>query len=199
MSKVFDRSKVSLILLLAVAFAFSAACSKSANTGNANTSNTGGTKTTTGGGTSGGGGAAASSPMGALRAYYEAVVKRDGSTAKRYLSAGTIKIIEEDAKKAGRSFEQEFLTSVQPAPAGAAPAMPELGNEQINGDTATVEVKEAGATMKMPMVKEGGEWKLALDKMIEDLKKALEESGAPPKKQPEGGDDEHEDGGHEEK
>jgi len=64
-------------MLLAVAVAFSAACKKNANTGNTATSNAGGTTTTT---TGGGAGTSASSPTAALRAYYEAGMKKDRRT-----------------------------------------------------------------------------------------------------------------------
>jgi hypothetical protein len=49
--------------------------------------------------------------------------------------------------------------------------MPETRNEKIEGDTATLEVKNAATNDwdKTPFVKEDGKWKLALDKLIDDL------------------------------
>src|SRR5215217_526082 len=106
MSKVLNKGRLSVIMLLAVAFVFSAACKKNANTGNTNTSNTGGTTTTTttGGGTTGGA-ATAGSPTAALRAYYEAGIRKDVSTAKRYLSTGSLKVLEEGARAMGKTLD----------------------------------------------------------------------------------------------
>jgi hypothetical protein len=42
--------------------------------------------------------------------------------------------------------------------------VPDINNEKITGDTATVDLKGDANTLTMPMVKEGGEWKLAIDK-----------------------------------
>ncbi len=200
MSKVSNRSRLSVIMLLAVAFVFSAACKKNANTGNTATSNTGGTTTTTtttgGGATTGGAGTPATSPTAALRAYYEAGMKKDVAGAKRHLSAGSIKVLEEGAQKMGMTLDEAMNQNAQQQ---AATPMPEFANERISGDTATVDIKAQGQTLTMHFVKEGGEWKLAMDKVLEDLKKGA--GGATTtQSQPEGGgDDEDEHGGHEDK
>ena len=200
MSKVWNKGRLSVIMLLALSFVFSAACSKkNANTGNT-TSNTGGTTTTTttGGGTTGG--ATAGSPTAALRAYYDAAMRKDIATAKRYLSSGTMKMMEEGARRMGKTVDQAFEEGAQQTP---TPSMPEFSNEKISGDTATVDIKSQGISLTMPMVKEGGEWKIAMDKMLEDMKNSMGGSttgGGPAPTKPEGsddGDDDHD--GHDEK
>ena len=199
MSKVWNKGRLSVIMLLALAFVFSAACSKKdANTGNT-TSNTGGTTTTTGGGTTGG--ATAGSPTAALRAYYDAAMRKDIATAKRYLSAGTMRMMEEGARKMGKTVDEAFQEGAQQTP---TTAMPEFSNEKVNGDTASVDIKAQGMTITMPMVKEGGEWKIAMDKMIEDMKNSMGGSsaggGAPTMSEGGDGDNDNDDhGGHEEK
>jgi hypothetical protein len=76
--------------------------------------------------------------------------------------------------------------------------MPEFGAETITGDTATVEIKgPAGEMVKMPMVKEGGMWKLAIDKMLGDMMKDAPGTSGPGKSSgAEDGDDEHGSGNH---
>src|ERR671912_78375 len=119
MSKVLNSSRLALILLLALAFVFSAACKKNenANTGNTTTSNTSGK--TTGGGTTGG--AAAGSPTAALRAYYDAAMRKDIATAKRYLSAGTMRMMEEGARRMGKTVDEAFQEGAQQTPTTIMP------------------------------------------------------------------------------
>jgi flagellar hook-associated protein FlgK len=192
MSTVVIKRNGLTILVLALSVVFSAACSKNANTGNSTTgTNSGATNTTT---TTTSSGSAASSPTAALRAYYQAAMNKDIQTAKRYLSAGTMRVMEEGAKKMGKTVDEAFQEGAQ----SSTTTMPEFSNEKISGDTATVDMKAQGMTLTMPLVKEGGEWKLAMDKMIEDMQKSMGggTTNAPQTKEGEG-DDEH--GGHDEK
>lgn len=135
MLKVLKKSRLSLTLLLTVAFAFSAACTKSGNS--------------------------ASGPAAAGRAYYEAINRKDITAAKRYLSAGSINKLEAEAKDLGKPLDAAFRESVEKV---GGETMPSFSNEKINGDAATVDMKGGNITVTMPLVKEGGEWKLALDK-----------------------------------
>ena len=153
---------LSLVLAMTV-LTFTAACSKNTNTSNlnaANSSNTSGSTKTSSGSTT----TAGMSPTEVFKAYYDAAVKRDFATAKKYLSQGTIALMEEGAKKQGKTFDEAMKDS--PAPEGT---MPQLSNEQISGDTATVDITAEGKKAAMPFVKEGGEWKIALDKFIQDM------------------------------
>ena len=189
MSKVLSGGRVSVIVLLAISFAFSAACKKNANTGSNTTSNTGATTNTAT--TGGGGGAAAGSPMAVVRAYYEAALRKDTPAAKRYLSAGTIRMLEDGARESGKSADEFFGEGLRQMPMTSVPG---LSNEQVNGDTATVDVDIMGHPLTMQIVKEGGEWKIAMDKTIQNMG-----SPADGTTMPEGGGDEDEHGGHEEK
>ena len=53
--------------------------------------------------------------------------------------------------------------------------MPETRNEKIDGETATLEVKNEKTDKwdTLPFVKENSEWKIALDKFVEDMMKGL--------------------------
>ena len=137
MDKVFETSRLPLTLLLAFTLALSAACSKD------------------GGGSSG---PAAS----AARAYFEAITRKDYAAARKYLSAASIKKLEAEAKDLGKPWEAAWREDVEKQ--GGAGAVPVISNEKITGDTATVDAKGAGQALTLPMVKEGSEWKVALDK-----------------------------------
>ena len=60
-------------------------------------------------------------------------------------------------------------------PTFKAPNMPETRNEKIDGNTATLEIQN-DQTKKwdaMYFVKEDGDWKVALDKTMEELIKKI--------------------------
>jgi flagellar hook-associated protein FlgK len=121
----------------------------------------------------------ASTPTAALKAYFEAAKKKDIATAKKYLSSATLKMMEDLAKAQGKTLDQMF--SENAAKEGQMPT-PEFSNEKINGDTATVDMKVPNQPMvTAQMVKEGGDWKLAIDKMMNAMKSQMPE---PPKAPP---------------
>jgi hypothetical protein len=190
MTKLLRKSNALIILAIMLTAVFISACSKNANTGNStNSTNTSTTNrpANTSTGTPGAG-----SPTAAIRAYYQAAINKDYETAKKYLSAGTIKLMEEEAKKENKSFDEAFKASINES---GTTTMPEFSNEQISGDTATVDIKGSGDEQgQMPLVKEGGEWKLALDKLVDELKKAFGELEKEASK-----DEKDEHGGHNEK
>jgi hypothetical protein len=143
MSKVLNRSRLSVTLLLAVAFTFSAACSKSENSSSTNSSTTSG-------------------PAEAVRSYYQAAIRKDAAGAKRYLSAGSISRMEAQSGKTFEVSQRESWERVEVV------SIPNISNEKISGDTATVEVTGSGngSSVTVPLVKEGGEWKMEPDKAI---------------------------------
>ena len=125
-----------MTLALAFSMIFSAACSKNANTANSTNSTTTASNTTNAGKTTDG--TTASSPTAAVKAYYQAAANKDFSTARKYLSSGTMSMMEEGAKKLGKSMEDAFKEDT----ATTSATMPEFSNEKITGDTATVDLKE---------------------------------------------------------
>ncbi len=104
--------------------------------------------------------AGGTSPTEVFKAYYDAGVKKDFPTLKKHLSKGSIDFLETGAKKMGKTFEQ--LMNESPVEQGP---MPQLSNEKITGDTATVDISAKGEKVSMPFVKENGEWKIAMDKL----------------------------------
>lgn len=118
---------------------------------------------------------AADSPGAALKQYVAASQKGDVAAMKALLSKGSLELIEKSAKLQNASADdllrRESSVKIQKAP--------ETRNEKIEGETATVEVKNETTgefDMVMPFVREDGAWKLARDKYIADLmKKANDE------------------------
>ena len=117
-------------------------------------------------------GSAGMTPTEVFKAYYDAAVKKDFAGAKKHLSKGSIDLMELGAKQSGKTFEEAMKDSPAQGP------MPQLGNEKITGDTATVDITAEGQKMAMPFVKENGEWKIAMDKLAIS---ALGGEGAPAK------------------
>lgn len=188
MSKVVMKNSTRMLLVIALAaVVLSAACSKNANTGNSTTGTNTTNSSTTNKTTSTGGDTASGSPTASLRAYYQAAMNKDIPTAKKYLSAGTMRVMEEGAKQMGKSVDEAFEEGAK-----TTTTMPEFTNEKITGDTATVDIKAQGATVTMPLVKEDGIWKLAMDKLIEDMKNAM---GGDATKKPGVADDDDDGGG----
>lgn len=109
-------------------------------------------------------------PAATLKALSEASQKKDIEGIKRYLSKGTLDRLEEGAKEQKKTAD-ELLREENGAP---FPKVPELGKEEISGDTATLEVKntETNEFEKLPFVKEDGMWKVAIDKYLDDLDSA---------------------------
>jgi hypothetical protein len=101
-------------------------------------------------------------PTAVLKAYYQAAIIGDIKTAKKYLSAGTLRWMDEaDRRRKGQSLEDALREDAR----RNQRAMPSFGDESIAGATATVVVTQGWRTLTLPMVKEAGQWKLALDKL----------------------------------
>lgn len=132
------------------------------------------------------------SPKEVLKALNDASKKKDVAGIQKQLSQGTLAMLNETARTEHRTVE-DILTEDDGAP---FLELPEMREEKIDGDRATVEViaeieGEDGIIRKqnetIPFVKENGEWKAALDLYVEDLKKrATEDMKAPPAKSPAG-------------
>ncbi|MDT5059730.1 MAG: hypothetical protein QOH63_189 [Acidobacteriota bacterium] len=107
---------------------------------------------------------AGKSPTETLRAYYDAAKKKDVETVKKFLSRGTMQVMEDIAKGQGKTVDEMFKEG---ANRDAQMPTPEFSNEKITGDTASVDIKVPEQPLvTMQMVKEDGEWKLAIDKMM---------------------------------
>ena len=118
---------------------------------------------------------AAGSPGDVLKQYVAASQKQDVATMKSLLSKNSLVYIEERARPLKLTLEDVLKKETEVKLQSAL----ETRNEKIEGDTATVEVKNPATgefDIKYPFVRENGAWKLARDRYIEEeLKKANDE------------------------
>ena len=120
------------------------------------------------------GGAAqpAASPTDVLKTFIEASKKKDVEAIKKTLSKGSLDLAEEAAKKQNITVDELFKKD----DTKMSEELPELRNEKIEGDTATVEVKDnVGGYDTLPFVRENGGWKLAFDKYQQAMIKKMTE------------------------
>jgi Domain of unknown function (DUF4878) len=112
-----------------------------------------------------------STPTATLRAFYDAAQRKDVPGMKKALSKRTLQLFDQIAIEQHKSLEEIFTSGDRTS---SALKMPETRNEETTGDTATVETRYEGATdwSPMPFVKEDGEWKIAFDRLIEQIQKA---------------------------
>ncbi|HMS40160.1 MAG TPA: DUF4878 domain-containing protein [Pyrinomonadaceae bacterium] len=116
-------------------------------------------------------------PTETLKALGEAGKKKDTVTIKKLLSKGSLELLDKSAKSQNQTSDG-LLTRENGAP---FQNINEYGAEKITGETATVEVKTELINQfeTIPMVREDGEWKAALDKYAEDIMKRMTEQMKP--------------------
>lgn len=110
-----------------------------------------------------------SSPTATMKAYFEAFQKKDAEGLKKTLSKGTLELFERFAKAQNppKTIDEALQTGLASTANAAPNQMPEMRNEKIEGDKATLEVKfENGNWETIPFVKEDGAWKIAFDQMM---------------------------------
>ena len=102
------------------------------------------------------------SPTDAVRGYYEAGLRNDVASVKRFLSRASLQMMEDVAQRQGKTLEQ-LLGEAGAMEARKTPPM--FSNERIAGDTAYVDIRAPGQpALTMRLVREGGEWKLDFGK-----------------------------------
>jgi hypothetical protein len=113
------------------------------------------------------------SPTATMKALNDASKKKDVAAIKNLVSKGTLDLLAQTAEQQKTTID-ELLSRDEGAP---FQELPETRNEQINGDTATVEIKNNATNdwETMPFVRENGVWKIALDRFMEDLMKRMTE------------------------
>ena len=115
-----------------------------------------------------------SSPSATFKAYFEAQKKKDVAGIKKTLSKSSLDMMEKAAKEQNKTVDKALTEGLE-SPAGKSDKTPETRNEKIDGNNGTLEVQNE-QTKKWDIVyfvKEDGEWKIALDKTIEEMFKGL--------------------------
>jgi hypothetical protein len=109
------------------------------------------------------------SPTQTMKNFVEATQKKDAENIKKTLSKGSLTMMEGLAKIQGKTLDE----TIRESDAGESEykQMPEMRNEKITGDTATLEVKseKTGEWDTLYFAKESDEWKIALDKSLEEM------------------------------
>lgn len=113
-------------------------------------------------------------PLDALKAYTQAIKKKDTTQMKLLLSEGSIKMAEDEAKAQNVTLDEiikreTLFTENQ--------SKVEFKNQKIDGDRATIEVRNSyGSWDIVPFNREDGEWKIAKERYLEEqMKKSDEE------------------------
>ncbi len=113
-----------------------------------------------------------STPTSTFKAFFEASKKKDVPAMKKTLSKSTLDMFDKLAKAQNKTTD-DMLKGLDKDE--KEEKMPETRNEKIDGETATLEVKNEKTDKwdTLPFVKENSEWKIALDKFVEDMMKGL--------------------------
>lgn len=113
-------------------------------------------------------------PLDALKAYQQAVRKKDPTEMKLLLSKGSLKMADDEAKAQNTTIDEiikreTLFTETQKTV--------RIRNQKIEGERATIEVENAfGSWDIVPFNKEDGEWKIAKERYVEEqMKKSDEE------------------------
>lgn len=121
------------------------------------------------------------SPTRTFENFVAASQQKDPEAVKKSLSSGSLKMMEGLAKMQGKTLDQTIREgdTTGAGSSGGFTKMPETRNEKISGDekTATLEVKneKTAEWETLHFVKETDDWKIALDKSVEEMFKKMSE------------------------
>ncbi len=103
---------------------------------------------------------AIATPMEAVKVFIEGIRAKDDKAIRSALSKATVEKFEKMAEEGKVSF----FDAVVGEDLEEMSKMPEMRNEKVDGDKATVEMKndKNGEWDEVPFVKEDGSWKIAL-------------------------------------
>ena len=109
-------------------------------------------------------------PTAAFKTFYEAAKSNNIEGIKRSMSKKTMEAMTKAAGKENKSVDESLKDMAKDAPSKT----PQTRNEKIDGDKATLEVKDDKMDKwdSVPFVKEDGQWKIALlDSMSDAMDK----------------------------
>ena len=109
-------------------------------------------------------------PTATFNAYFEAQKKKDIPGMKQALSKTSLAMMEASAKQQQLTLDKMIANQLE-NPSAKVDKMPEVRNEKVTGDNATIEVRNEDANRwdTMYFVKEDSVWKIALDRTIEEM------------------------------
>ena len=158
MHKLCHEFKITNVMMVLCAAAFLAACGKAPTPNAAPGANSSAARSSA----SPASGDSTSSPMAAYRETYDATKRGDLEGYKRNVTQATLDLIEKNAKEAGLTLDDALRKAMTSTP--IPPTLPEMRNEKIDGDRATIEVSVGNQWVTLPYAKENGTWKMALER-----------------------------------
>lgn len=116
-------------------------------------------------------------PLETLKAYTNAIKQKDTTTMKLLLSNASIKMAEEEAKSRNVTLDEVVRRETL---FDQSQRTVEFRNEKINGDKATIEMKDSyNAWNTVPFIREDGIWKIdkqaAANDIMQDFEKSSQE------------------------
>lgn len=103
-------------------------------------------------------GAKLATPLETLKAYTQAIKKKDTTAMKLLLSDGSLKMAEQEAKAQNRTLDDVIKNETL---FSESQKQLRFRNEKIDGDRAAIEVENSfGSWDTVPFVKEEGVWKI---------------------------------------
>jgi hypothetical protein len=111
-----------------------------------------------------------------VRAYCDAMTRKDEAAIRKVYSQATLKSLEEDMKAEKKKSLIEFLSELD----NVSNKLCEARNEKVTGDVAVAEIRTESYPNGVPIkfVREGGEWKMTNESPdFEDVKKSANSNG----------------------
>jgi uncharacterized membrane protein YvbJ len=106
-----------------------------------------------------------SSPAATLQAFYQAFKGKDVEAYKKVVSKDSLQMLENRAEAMEKPLD-DYIRMEMNRPSVKLPDKLETRNEKIEGDHATLELKNVeGGWNTVPFVKEDGQWKVSVDKL----------------------------------
>ncbi len=114
-----------------------------------------------------------STPLETLKAYTQAIKRKDTTEMKILLSDASIKMAEQEAKAQNRPLDD--IVKNEPL-FGESQTQLRFRNEKIEGERATIEVENSfGSWDTVPFVRESGAWKLDKQGIADQMMRQIEE------------------------
>ena len=115
-----------------------------------------------------------STPFETFKAYTKAIKQKDAEAMKALLSATSIKMHEQEARAQNLSLDEIVKRETL---FGENQTSVEYRNEKIEGDRATLEVKNAYSMWeKVPFVREDGVWKIDKQGFADQMMQEVEQN-----------------------
>ena len=105
-----------------------------------------------------------SSPKETIATLVAGIKKKDAATIKSCMSKASVSEFEKQAKKVKKPLDELLVEIFEEEE--EMKKVPEMKNEKIDGDNATLDIKDSEMDRwdTVPFVKEDGAWKIAFDK-----------------------------------